>query len=113
MYIGQDDPLKTCVFCRSDEQDEIMLGKFVIVKYPVHCHLNCLVINTILQYYNIKNHISSWFQFLSSGLTQNGEINDDGTWDGVYGFLNEDIKKELQRATRIVWIWWLYCLFSY
>ncbi|XP_075226269.1 uncharacterized protein LOC142327269 isoform X2 [Lycorma delicatula] len=70
-----------CVFCKTDIVDELKLG--TIYKYgSIITHYFCLL--------------------LSSNMEQNG--NDH---EGIYGFLQEDIEKEIRRGKRLRCI---YCL---
>uniref|UniRef100_A0A1Q3EXY7 Putative g2/m phase-specific e3 ubiquitin-protein ligase n=1 Tax=Culex tarsalis TaxID=7177 RepID=A0A1Q3EXY7_CULTA len=61
-----------CFICKSQEDDELLFGKFYR-KWRIQVHYYCLL--------------------LTSNLVQNGETDDEG----IFGFLQEDIRAEVAR----------------
>uniref|UniRef100_A0A182JXQ4 PHD-type domain-containing protein n=1 Tax=Anopheles christyi TaxID=43041 RepID=A0A182JXQ4_9DIPT len=66
---------KVCFLCKSSEDDELLFGKFY-TKWRLSVHYYCLL--------------------LSSNLVQNG-VNDTV---GIFGFLEQDIRKENERTKK-------------
>ncbi|KFM79562.1 G2/M phase-specific E3 ubiquitin-protein ligase, partial [Stegodyphus mimosarum] len=65
-----------CCFCKTDENDEFIYGKFYHLK-SLSVHHNCM--------------------FFSSGLSQQGR----NQREGILGFLLKDIEAELSRGRRL------------
>ncbi|KAG8189388.1 hypothetical protein JTE90_021890 [Oedothorax gibbosus] len=72
--VGIENPL-ACVFCKTEEDDELKYGKFVHVE-QLSVHHNCM--------------------FFSSGLQQRSSSS-----SGLIGFNIEDIKKEVNRGNKL------------
>ena len=66
---------KICLFCRKGTDDELIYGKFYVHEHVV-AHYYCLL--------------------FSSGLEQNGK-----DIEGILGFLNHDIEREINRGRKL------------